>query len=268
MNNSQLRIIKFAQSVGTFHGLFSFNFNTSTQKFQSSRKHKIFNILMKIVIASIFMVSLHILMKNSFGKGNLVIKLAQPISFATLLLLVLNNYFMFLSIRSSNSDVMDLLNNFLNVHKMVGLKNYSFVTSLFFSTFFVDLIAILINFIVCLMTSSLFAGFSLDYMIMINVFQSVKVICRYMTNVYIFAIISIGKFLENLNVRIEGSFDQSKDQHCKLGRDLDCFSIEYEKIIKLTKRIHGVFEAHLLFLFINSSCDIMNHVSKFFFCYL
>lgn len=272
MNKLQKFILKLVYLIGVVHGLFTFTFNSTTQQFQLSKKLIYYNKLMTILSFIMFGLAIIYFLPNPLSETNLVIRLSQPLSLITVLVVVCDSY---LVMCIKKREILRFLNSALKLQRDVGLRNFNYITVLFFATFLNDTISITVNILSIFVIPKIFPKYILSRLLLINIFQFLKVVSKFSTNVLVFALVFNAYLLKYLEMKIFRSIESFRlfdlknpralAQHgCQLSEKIDRFIIDYGKIVNLCKSILLLFSKHLVLLMIHSLADILIHVRYFY----
>lgn len=268
MNQLQKFLLKLVYYIGAAHGLFSFNYNSSTQQFHSSKLLTYHNKLMMAISLILFALAIKYFFAASLSDNNLVIELSQPISLFTILVIICDSYLM---MWINEKEILNILNSALKYQKD-GRMDMSFLKVLYLTTFLYDVISIIINILSIFVIPIIFPDYSLFLLTLVNVFQFSKVVPKFMTNILINAFVFNAYLMKNLEKRIFRSIDnfnllilknpKGSAQHgCVLSEEIDHFIIDYANVFALYKNILKLFSRHLVLLLCHSLPDILVHVN-------
>ena len=260
--------IRFGYYIGLLHGLFNFSYNSDLSEFQVSRKLKYYNIFF-VLFCNILSVSLLFLQDPSLSFKNLVIQITGPINILSLNAVLSNIY---LISWKKNKKIVDMSNLALKLNKLSTFQCFEFTLKSFLTTFAIDTFSIILNIVIIINYKKIFFDLPLNFIIFLNVMQSLKVIGRYVNNIFVFIVGFLEHLMKNLELKIKNDLKrnevffrgnikcssyQFKENCYKMSQTIEQSALQYQKVIELAVFVNSLFSIHNLFEIIRILTDVL-----------
>ena len=250
------------------YGFISFKYSSSANRFVLAKNLQLYCTLLLPFI--IIFIGLFITYFEPVKFNNLIIKIATPLNFISLMADFVNSYAVFYFKRNR---IVELLNTGLKIDETIAVNSRKFKFSflLFLRTFAMDSIFI-IGLAITIYRSYFVHHWEISTVFVINSLQFCKCITRYMTHIHICCINYQMHLLRSIEFRIVKAVEEfdkifkenprySKHQHilacCQLSDKIDFYGIQCGKILELTKATHSLFSRHILMVILQNLMDVL-----------
>ena len=274
MSQNTLRYLKFAYYFGVFLGVFTFAYNSTTNRFVLSKKLQIYNRIVTMIVL-VFLVFISLSYQPTIpSDGNQIIDVATPINFFLLIVIMLNTYLVFIM---KEQKIVEMLNYGLEINELVtnNGNSFQFGSKLFLNTFAIDAFFFIFLLLTIYRSCIVHLNMEAKFILVVTFLNASKNFNRFVTHLYICGILynvhllsniemetkdTIGKFETFLRAYPEASSHQMAMKCCKLSDELDFYAIKCGRILDLTKRVHSLFSRHLLFMMPFNFADVLGSV--------